>query len=68
MGKTGLWRIQRVLAGGGAAAAASSRAGRQLWLRTFERNENYIEELERDLIEFAALVSSYESKLLKKAA
>ena len=43
-------------------------AGRQLWLRTFERNENYIEELERDLIEFAALVSSYESKLLKKAA
>lgn len=47
---------------------ALKSAGRQLWLRTFERDDNYIEELERDLVEFAALVSFYESELRKKAA
>lgn len=37
--------------------------GRQLWLKTFERDENYIERLEADLVEFNRLVESYQKKL-----
>lgn len=37
--------------------------GRQLWLKTFERDENYIEQLEADLVEFNRLVESYQKKL-----
>lgn len=43
-------------------------AGRQLWLRTFARDENYIEELETDMLEFSALVANFENELRKKAA
>lgn len=42
--------------------------GKQLWLRKFKRDDDYIESLESDLMEFAALVDSYEATLrLKKA-
>lgn len=37
--------------------------GKHLWLKTFERDEEYIELLERDLVEFSGLVSDYEIKL-----
>jgi hypothetical protein len=47
---------------------ALAPVGRQLWLKTFERNEDYIEAMERDLVEFASLVSSFENELRKKAA
>ncbi len=42
--------------------------GRQLWLREFARDDNYIEALEQDLWEFKQLVDSYESTLTQKAA
>lgn len=37
--------------------------GRQLWLKTFDRDENYIEQLEADLVEFNRLVEGYKQKL-----
>lgn len=42
--------------------------GKQLYLRRFERDDNYIEALEQDLVRFERLVSGYQSQLLKKAA
>ena len=42
--------------------------GRQLWLREFARDDNYIDALEQDLWEFKQLVDSYESTLKQKAA
>lgn len=42
--------------------------GRQLWLREFARDDNYINALEQDLWEFHQLVDSYESTLKQKAA
>lgn len=42
---------------------ALSAAGKQLWLRTFERDDNYIEALEADLLEFKQMVDGYEAKL-----
>lgn len=43
-------------------------AGRQLWLREFARDDNYINALEADLWEFKQLVDQYESALLMKQA
>ncbi|BCD83631.1 hypothetical protein PSm6_00380 [Pseudomonas solani] len=37
--------------------------GKQLWLKTFERDEAYIEQLEQDLWQFKLLVDQYEAKL-----
>lgn len=43
--------------------------GKQLWWRVFERDDNYIEKMEMDLLEFKGLVDMYEQKLrLKEAA
>ena len=42
--------------------------GRQLWLREFKRDDDYIEALEQDLWEFKLLVDDYEAKLRSKAA
>lgn len=42
--------------------------GRHLTVLRIERDDNAINELEADLLQFAALVSSHESQLLKKAA
>lgn len=37
--------------------------GRQLWLKRFERDDNYIEKLEEDMWEFKLLVDGYEKTL-----
>jgi len=42
--------------------------GRQLWWREFQRDDDYIERMESDLLEFKALVDHYESQLRSKAA
>ncbi|TKD30017.1 lambda exonuclease family protein [Azotobacter chroococcum] len=42
--------------------------GRQLWLREFRRDDDYIEKLEADLWQFKLLVDEYEAKLREKAA
>lgn len=42
--------------------------GRQLWMRRVERDDDYIERLESDLMEFADLVRSNEMALRKEAA
>lgn len=42
--------------------------GRQLWLREFKRDDDYIEKLEADLWEFKLLVDQYEAKLREKVA
>jgi hypothetical protein len=42
--------------------------GRQLWLREFQRDDDYIEKLEQDLWEFKLLVDGYETFLRSEAA
>lgn len=42
--------------------------GKQIWLHTYERDDNYIEAMELDLIEFKGLVDEYERKLRMKEA
>lgn len=42
--------------------------GKQLWWREFKRDDNYIEKMEAELLEFAELVNQYEQILRKKAA
>lgn len=43
--------------------------GKQLWWRVFDRDDDYIEKMELDLLEFKGLVDQYEQKLrLKEAA
>ncbi|WP_435639375.1 lambda exonuclease family protein, partial [Carnimonas bestiolae] len=42
--------------------------GKQLWWREFKRDDEYIEQLERDMNEFAKLVDHYENILRNKAA
>lgn len=37
--------------------------GRQLWLREFKRDDDYIEQLEADLWEFSKIVDKYEKQL-----
>lgn len=41
--------------------------GKQLWWKVFERDENYIEALERDLWEFKLLVDRFEQRLREAA-
>lgn len=47
---------------------ALAPVGRELWLKTFERDDNYIEQMEADLVEFSRLVAHYETELRKEAA
>lgn len=42
---------------------ALEAAGKQLWWRQFERDDNYIEQMEAELWEFKLLVDQYEAKL-----
>ena len=42
--------------------------GKQLWSHTYERDDDYIEAMELDLIEFKGLVDGYEQKLRMKEA
>lgn len=41
-------------------------AGKQLWWRQFERDDDFIEQLEADLWQFKLLVDEYEAKLRSK--
>lgn len=41
-------------------------AGKQLWWRQFERDDDFIEQLEADLWQFKLLVDEYEDKLRSK--
>ncbi|TAL82057.1 MAG: recombinase [Candidimonas sp.] len=48
---------------------ALEKAGKQLWWKVFERDDDYIEKMETDLLEFKDVVDMYEQKLrLKEAA
>jgi hypothetical protein len=47
---------------------ALASVGRQFTLVEVKRDDNFIEAMERDLIEFAAFVDQYEAKLRRKAA
>lgn len=42
--------------------------GKQFWMQEFKRDDNYIEDMERDLWKFAVLVSDYEKTLRTEAA
>ncbi|MEH6566214.1 MAG: YqaJ viral recombinase family protein [Halopseudomonas sp.] len=63
-----LWITGRKWAHIGMYCPALKSADRELWLGEYERDENYIEELEADLWQFKTLVDEYESKLRAKAA
>lgn len=45
---------------------ALEAAGKQLWWRQFERDDDFIEQLEADLWQFKLLVDEYEAKLRRK--
>lgn len=47
---------------------ALAPVGRQLWLGVYERDDNYIEQLEADLWQFKLLADQYEMTLREKAA
>ena len=47
---------------------ALEAVGKQLWWKIFERDDNFIEAMELDLIEFKGLVDLYEQKLRMKEA
>lgn len=65
----GMWITGRERWHFGLYCPALSSVGKQLWSRTYERDDNYIEAMELDLIEFKGLVDEYEQKLrLKEAA
>jgi len=48
---------------------ALESVGKQLWWRVFDRDDDFIEKMERDLLDFKGVVDKYEQKLrLKEAA
>lgn len=63
-----LWITARQWAHIGMYCPALEPVGRQLWLQRFERDDDYIEALESDLLEFKAIVEDYETKLRHQAA
>lgn len=63
-----LWISGRKWAHIGMYCPALKPVGRELWLGEYERDDDYIEELERDLWEFKKLVDEYEARLRAKAA
>lgn len=63
-----LWITGRKWAHIGMYCPALEKVGRQLWLREFQRDEEYIEQLEEDLWKFKLLVDEYEAKLREKTA
>lgn len=58
-----MWITGRVRWYVGLYCPALEAAGRQLWWRVFDRDDDYINDLELDIIEFKALVDFYESEL-----
>lgn len=59
----GMWITGRKRWHVGLYCPALEPAGKQLWLKTYERDEEYIERLESDLLRFKDLVDAYELKL-----
>ena len=62
----GMWITGRKRWHIGMYCPALASAGKQLWLHTYQRDDDYIEALEADLVEFKALVDEYESRLRMK--
>jgi hypothetical protein len=58
-----LWITGRKFAHIGMYCPALEKVGKQLWLQEFQRDEDYIEQLEADLWQFKLLVDQYEAKL-----
>lgn len=59
----GMWITGRKRWHIGLYCPALESAGKQLWLKTYERDEAYIESLESDLLRFRELVMQYEARL-----
>lgn len=64
----GMWITGRKRWHVGLYCPALEPIGQQLWWREFERDEDYIADLENDLREFKALVDEYEATLRQRAA
>lgn len=64
----GMWITGRQWWHMGLYCPALESIGKQLWFREFERDEEYIGQLEQDLLEFAAVVDQFEAKLRERAA
>lgn len=58
-----LWITGRKWAHIGMYCPALKSVGRELWLGEYERDEDFIAELEADLLRFKALVDEYEMRL-----
>ena len=58
-----LWISGRKWAHVGMYCPALESVGKQLWFKEFQRDEEYIEQLEADLWQFKLLVDQYEAKL-----
>lgn len=58
-----LWITGRKFAHIGMYCPALESVGKQLWLQEFDRDDDYIEQLEADLWQFKLLVDEYEAKL-----
>lgn len=58
-----LWITGRKFAHIGMYCPALEKVGKQLWLQEFQRDEDYIEQLEADLWQFKLLVDGFEAKL-----
>lgn len=63
-----MWITGRKWWHAGLYCPALKPAGKQLWLGIYQRDDDYIEELEADLWQFKLLVDEYENKLRSKAA
>lgn len=59
----GMWITGRKRWHIGLYCPALEAAGKQLWLKTYDRDEDYIERLEGDLMRFRDLVMEYEARL-----
>lgn len=64
----GMWITGRVRWHFGLYCPALRPVGKQLWAHTYERDDEYIEAMELDLIEFKGLVDQYEQRLRMKEA
>lgn len=64
----GLWITARMRWHIGLYCPALRSIGKQLWWRVVVRDDDYIEAMEQDLIEFKALVDQYEAKFRADAS
>lgn len=63
----GMWITGRKRWHLGMYCPALKAANKHLWLHTYERDDDYIEALEADLLEFKGLVDQYENRLRTEA-